>query len=424
MENEVVFGKEVSFDVQRKISLRIVLNPFAIFSAVWILVPLVHLMDLTLVYPALDVKTGLFLFAMVLISIGLAFFYDRKFLKERQYVFFENSKPSYLLIIALYVMTVLECIYSKQVPLFNIRKSMSSYKDFGIPMVSFFVNLVFFALDGMSSVKLIYGDKESFKGNLLVVFLTWFRFVLLYSRGNVLICVLITALVFLSRQKLTHRLVILMVLAALIGLLGFNALGNIRMNSKWNDSSQIIAIAQIRPQYYWLSSFSWDLVYIDTPLGNLLYNIKNVPPEYSASGLLSQLLPDFLSKRIFPQYDSSLFLAIENLTVSSMFAGGYKYGGYFGMFLSFVELCAFILLFAYLTKDSFKEFLAVSASLSVAAFMSFFDNPISVSGCSFFVVFLFLFKFFDPQSISPESVQKLAMLFKIPAWDILSEELD
>lgn len=424
MENEVVLGKEVSFDTKRKISLRIVLNPFAIFSAVWILVPLVHLMDLTLVYPSLDTKTGLFLLSVILISLALAVYYDKKFLKEREFVFFENSKPSYLLIVSLYAMTVIECIYSKQVPLFNIRKSMSSYKDFGIPMVTFFANLVFFALDGMSSVKMVYGEKKDFKGNLLVVLLTWFRFLLLYSRGNVLVCVLITSIVFLSRQKLTHRLVLMMVLAILIGLLGFNALGNIRMNSKWNDSSQIIAIAQIRPQYYWLSSFSWGLVYIDTPLGNLLYNIKNVPPEYSVAGLFSQLLPDFLSKRIFPQYDSALFLAIENLTVSSMFAGGYKYGGYFGMFLSFAELCLFILLFAHLTKDSFKEFLAASASLTVASFMSFFDNPISVSGCSFYVVLLFLFKFFDPQSVSPEMVQKLALLFRIPAWDVLDEELD
>ena len=373
---------------ENTIKFKSAINPFYWFALTWTVVLLIHCLNLTTVYPALNIQMFLFLALTIVLSIIFGVIFNKYFLKKTIFVCLKNSKPSTLLILIGYALTLLEIIYSKQIPLLNIRSSMSSYKDFGIPTLSFAITSYFVYLNTITSAKWIYGDKDYKLPNLLILIMINFRFLLVYSRGGILTCLLITFVLWLSKRKLSFKLVILFLVIAIVGLYGFNVLGNIRMNSKWNDSSQIIQIAHLRSKYYFLKDFSWGLVYIDTPLGNLLYNQQNIPVEYSLQGLLSQLIPDYLSKRLWPQYDSTLFLPIENLTVSSMYAGCYKYGGFFGMLLSYLELVGFIFIFAKLCSKNSKHFLACCGGLTIIAAMTFFDNTISFSGSSFYMVFL------------------------------------
>jgi hypothetical protein len=129
---------------------------------------------------------------------------------------------------------------------------------------------------------------------------------------------------------------------------------------------------------------------VATPLGNLSYNYQNVPSLNSVSGLLSQLIPDFIAKRLWAGYSSSLTLVQPGLTVSSMFAGGYKYYGLLGMSLSYLELVLLVFAVPAITKKNTKYFLASLASLSVIAALTFFDNMVTYSGYSFFLIFFVL----------------------------------
>lgn len=370
------------------IKFKSALNPFFWFATTWIIVLLIHCLNLTTVYPTLNIEMFSFLCLTIILSIIFGIIFNKYFLENTTFIFLKNSNPSTLLITIGYALTLLEIIYSKQIPLLNIRSSMSSYKDFGIPTLSFAITSFFYYLNVITSAKLVYGNKEHILQNILILIMINFRFLLTYSRGGILTCLLISFVLWLSKRKFSFKLIILFLIIAIIGLYGFNILGNIRMNSKWNDSSEIIKIAHIRSEYYFLKDFSWGLVYIDTPLGNLLYNQINIPVDYSFKGLLSQLIPDYISKRIWPQYNSSLYLPIPNLTVSSMYAGCYKYGGFLGMFISYLELVAFIFIFAKLCNKNSKHFLACCASLVVIATLTFFDNTISYSGSSFYVVFI------------------------------------
>ncbi len=373
---------------ENTIKFKEALNPFFWFALTWIVVLLIHCLNLTTIYPALNIEMFLFLSLTIILSIILGIIFNKKFLNKLTFINLKKSNPSRILILIGYLLTFLEILYSKQIPLLNIRSSMSSYKDFGIPTLSFAITSFFVYLNTITSAKWVYGNKEERIQNLLILLMINFRFLLVYSRGGILTCVLISFVIWLSKRKFTLKLVLLFLALAIIGLYAFNVLGNIRMNSKWNDSSQIIQIAHLRTEYYFLKDFSWGLVYIDTPLGNLLYNQQNIPVEYSFQGLLSQLIPDYISKRIWPQYDSSLYLPIENLTVSSMYAGCFKYGGFVGMFLSYLELAMFIFVFAYLCKKNSKHFLACCGGLTIIAAMTFFDNTISFSGSSFYMVYL------------------------------------
>lgn len=373
---------------ENTIKFKEALNPFYWFALTWIVVLLIHCLNLTTIYPALNIEMFLFLSLTIVLSIILGIIFNKKFLIKLSFINLKKSNPSRILILIGYSLTFLEIIYSKQIPLLNIRSSMSSYKDFGIPTLSFAITSFFVYLNTLTSAKWVYGNKEERIPNLLILLMINFRFLLVYSRGGILTCLLISFVIWLSKRKFTFKLILLFLALAIIGLYAFNILGNIRMNSKWNDSSKIIQIAHLRSEYYFLKDFSWGLVYIDTPLGNLLYNQQNIPVEYSFQGLLSQLIPDYISKRIWPQYDSSLYLPIENLTVSSMYAGGFKYGGFFGMFLSYLELSVFIFIFAYLCRKNSKHFLACCGGLTIIAAMTFFDNTISFSGSSFYMVYL------------------------------------
>lgn len=373
---------------ENNIKFKSALNPFYWFAITWIVVLLIHCLNLTTIYPALNIEMFLFLSLTIILSILFGIIFNKYFLKKTLFVSLKKSKPSTILILVGYVLTLLEILYSKQIPLLNIRSSMSSYKDFGIPTLSFAITSFFFYLNAITSTKAVYGNKEYIIPNILILIMINFRFLLVYSRGGILTCLLISFVLWLSKRQFSFKLIILFLIIAIIGLYGFNILGNIRMNSKWNDSSEIIKIAKIRSEYYFLKDFSWGLVYIDTPIGNLLYNQINITVEYSFKGLLSQLIPDYISKRIWPQYNSSLFLPIPNLTVSSMYAGCYKYGGFFGMFLSYLELVAFIFIFAKLCNKNSKHFLACCGSLVIISAMTFFDNTISYSGSSFYVAFI------------------------------------
>lgn len=401
-----------------KIGRRWIRNPFIWFALIWTIVPLIHLLNITSIYPSLNIKMGLFLLTIVGMSWLFAVLFDRFFLKGKDLVMLENDKPSYKLLIFGCLLTLMEFVYSKQIPLFVIRSDAHAYSAFGIPTISFAITSYFYALLAVASAKFVYGAKKNQRGNFIIRCRVVLRFLLTYSRGGIITCFLIFFFLWLSKHKFSFRLFLLFICVGLAGLVGFNILGNIRMNSAWNDSSAIIELAHIRPNYSFLSGISWSLVYLDTPLGNLLYNIEKVSYSFSGEGLLSQLLPDYLSKRIWPMYDSSLELVVPALTVSSMFAGGFKYGGFFGRFLCFAELSLFIFAFGYLTRNNFKYFLATSSSLCVVALLTFFDNTISYSGSSFYLVFIAFASVFDKSLLSPKQIQMIPSVFLETITDI------
>ena len=166
------------------------------------------------------------------------------------------------------------------------------------------------------------------------------------------------------------------------------------MGYAWNDSSYLLNIAEFNKKYYALKDFSWGIVYLDTPLGNLLYNERYIQPLNDYNGLISQLFPSVISERLFPNYDSELTLAIPNLTVSSMFAGGYKYYGYVGMAVIFIEMILIILISALLCKKENFALLACSTFVSILCAMSFFDNMFYSSGNSFALIYLIIYLWF------------------------------
>ncbi len=400
----------------KKVNSRFLLNPFIWFAFMWSLVLIIHSLGLTTLYPATPNRLLVFFLAIILISIILAFIYDRKFLSYHSLVYFKKDKPSVILAILVGLVFVGGCVYSKGIPLIQtLQGNTQAYMSFGIPHVTFLSICLTTALCVLSAVKLIYGNEHRV-ANLLILLECYFIPLLSYSRGMLIFYGVITLVILLSRIVFSWKTVLVILAVAIIGALLFNYTGNIRIGAKWNDSSYFLSIAYFNPRYYVLKDFSWILVYLDTPLGNLCYNMVNIPQVNDWKGLFSQLIPDFLSKRILPQYTSSLFLAQPALTVSSMFAGGYKYGGLLGMALAYLELVVLIFLVALFTKKNSKAFLAATASLSIIAAMSFFNNMVTFSGYSLFLIFFVVDRLYEKNNRFDLECQ-LVIQYYLPVLD-------
>jgi hypothetical protein len=369
---------------------RTILNPFFWFTFVWTLVLIIYSMNIATIYPALSLPLFLFFVIILVVSVILGILFDRLFLKKRAWVILKSDRPAYGLMLVCLASFLLEVLVCRMVPLLEVFKGNSAaYKDFSVKYFSFLAVSLTLVLDAISSVKLVYGGKDRMK-NLWGLAACYLIFLLSYSRGVLILSLLITAVVIISRFKVSVRGVALVLILAVLGAFVFNVAGNLRQRASWNDSAFIMAISGFNPQYSYLKDFSWVLVYVATPLGNLSYNYQNVPSLNSVSGLLSQLIPDFIAKRLWAGYSSSLTLVQPGLTVSSMFAGGYKYYGLLGMSLSYLELVLLVFAVPAITKKNTKYFLASLASLSVIAALTFFDNMVTYSGYSFFLIFFVL----------------------------------
>lgn len=371
------------------------LNPFYIFSFIWTIIVLLYSLNILTIYPRMPAKLLLFFVSIILMSLIFGYIYKKRYLSKSHIVCSINDKPLRMLFFVCLIGFVIEIIYTGSIPLITVLKGdTSTYASFGITSFTFVVVSATIGLEALSSIKWIYGKKHK-KENFLISMFPILRFILVYSRGLLILCLAIIALPFLAKIKITFTKVVAFLIVLVIGALGFNAFGNLRVGSSWSDSSYIMNITNFNDEYSCLSPFSWVLTYVLSPTGNLAYNVSNNLATYDMRGVLSQLLPDVLSKRLFSGYTSDIPLPQPGLTVSTMFSGSYKYMGFLGMYLSFFELVLLIFIFTELSKRNDVSFVAIMSSLSIITALCFFDNMIHYSGYSFFLFFIIGYSFFS-----------------------------
>lgn len=368
----------------------IVLNPFFWFSAIWLIVLLLYLMNFCEIYPTIDLGLLFFFLVIIICSFIFCYIYQKKFLKPNFCFTLKNTKPNYLLGTICLLTFLVEVAYSKKIPLLDtLAGDGGSYYEFGLPSLTFVFVSLRIALVVLSSAKLIY-FKENRLQNFILLIIPCIIFLLTYTRGILFFSLMIVVLIWFSKYKLSFKTLVILFLLVLMGCFVFNILGNIRQSSPWYDSSYLINISGFRFGDTVLSHFSWIIVYLVSPLGNLNFNVLNSAQNLNFFGLISQLIPDFLSKRIFPEFTSEISLVQPGLNVSSTFAGVFKYGGILGMYIGFIELVIFIFLIAKITLKNNTIFIASTASLSAVCIITFFTNPISYSGYSLFILILLL----------------------------------
>ena len=370
------------------------LNPYFAFSFIWLFLLIIHLFNFNTKFPPATVELTVFSLFISFTSFVIGIFYNIH-IREKADGLAVDDRPTFKLMIVSVLIFIAAVIHARSVPIISVlRGNVEAYQNFGITTLTPIGYCCSVTVIVISAVKFFYGEKNKWK-NLLNIGIGFLTFILVYSRGLIILSGLIVVIIGASKYRFSFKSIVFLLVLLIIGMLGFNAFGNIRHGYSWNNSSYLIEVAGFNKDYLALSNFSWTIVYVDTPFGNLAYNMQNEFTDYDFMGLVSQLLPDMVSKRILPDYVGGIQLAVPSLTVSSMFAGGYCYFGVIGMYIQYFEMIIVTFIVTRLSKCNRLTFIAVSASMTALLFLSFFVNTITYSGFFMPVIFMLVYGYFS-----------------------------
>ena len=213
-------------------------------------------------------------------------------------------------------------------------------------------------------------------------------FLLLLSREAIVLCLIMAAFIFLSTTRLTAVRIVVAVVAALLVMYAFGGLGNLRSPGLgFNDSSYIIQLSEVTDRYPSAlpGQFLWSYMYVVVPLGNLNHVVGTLTPLYSYSDMLVNMLPDFLSKRLFPSFDATTPLIVSYFNVSTGHAAAWKFNGYLALSAMYVSVLAIAGIAPSVTRPAWRR-ASWAVSCGVVVFM-FFTNALSYSAVSFALAF-------------------------------------
>lgn len=300
---------------------------------------------------------------------------NNRFAKKNNYVI------STIFFICLYS---LNFIYARDVPLISsLLFDSVSYIDFqGIPTLGVFITTA----TEVYGVTLIYQFVRHMSFQLGWQVLSIVALYLLQLNRNALMLFTIAFIIFyLCCHKVKVKTLIGAGVLGMVVLFLIGVLGNVRQLSEWNDSSYISQLAVINDKYpFWLpKQYIWAYIYIVSPIVNLNYNVVNHLYEVDSTNLAITFIPDFIQKRISPDYSPQIILVRRYFNVSTVYASCYKYGGILGILLMQGLLMAETLFVTYLCGAFRHRVVEKNVMLMMQVYfmiMTFFDNVFRFTG--------------------------------------------
>jgi hypothetical protein len=187
------------------------------------------------------------------------------------------------------------------------------------------------------------------------------------SRGTIVILLLSILMIFLLtfQKKITIKLALIIGLLLAFGLYLFGITGNYRMNHDYGrvenltESSLILSIGKANNKF--TSSgipkpFYWTYIYATSPIANFRYNTEVSNPQVNTANvsefLVTNFLPDFISKRVFPTYedDYRAWLMTNEFTVTTAFTLPYTFLGWMGVYIFLIYSLVFPIVYLELIR--------------------------------------------------------------------------
>jgi len=366
-------------------------NPFYLFVITFTIVIVTYQFGWSALYPNLSFLLILFFIITFLSSLFLGAVIDKY--NPIIYKKLDSSKGVKNTITAIFILLMVEFIYTKGIPLFLVLSGANyKYEEFGIPTLhpllatftSFYTVYVFH----------IWLSEKKIK-NLINLFILLLFPVLIYNRGMLLISLVSCLIVFLmSIKKVRLRTRIYIAVLVAILLYFFGVLGNYRLvKSSSNDYFLEIAGATDSFKNSRIpKSYFWSYIYISSPLANLQNNInENRPEKIKVKDYVStELIPDFISKRLSKTIKAEraeITQITSFLTVGTVFARSFSLLGWVGMYLMYLFIASFVLLYIVILRKSNKYYVAGIAILSTFVIFNTFSNMIYFSGVSFQLIY-------------------------------------
>lgn len=374
-------------------------NPFYLYVITFTIVIVTYQFGWSSLYPKLSFLLLLFFIVTFIVSLLLGATIDKY--NPIIYSEIENTDFVKRTIIGIYILLIIEFIYTKGIPLLLVFSSSTfRYEEFGIPTL----HPILATFTSFYTVYVFHAWLSEKKLKNLIYFLLLLLFpILIYNRGMLLISLVSCLIVFLlsiKKVKLKARIYIAVLVVVLLYF--FGVLGNYRMvKSSSNEYFMEVAEAtdsfrnsRIPKEYF------WSYIYISSPLANLQNNInENGPEQIRVKDFIStELLPDFISKRLaklIHAEQGEIVQIASFLTVGTVFARSYSLLGWAGIYLMYLFIAAFVFLYIIILRKSNKYYVTGISILSTFIIFNAFSNMIYFSGLSFqltFPIILGIFK--------------------------------
>ncbi|MFE0433121.1 hypothetical protein ACFW0R_28080, partial [Citrobacter freundii] len=246
---------------------------------------------------------------------------------------------------------------------------------------------------------LVYKEKYY----LLIFFFSLFFSISIVNRGT-LMFILLAVIISYASLNLNILKIFKILITIFLVIFAFGILGNLRMiSSGYKDQDAILKIGQASENFTKTNlptEFFWAYLYISSPYANLENEVKKraINDQNNISGFLNyEILPDFISKRLnFINNKSNLL--VDELNVSTMYAGSINKMGFIGAFLLYFWYVFAILITPFLINREY--FIPTVILLSTLSSFLMFDNVLKFSGFVFQFFILILFSRFKFKQIS------------------------
>jgi oligosaccharide repeat unit polymerase len=372
---------------------RVLFSPFMAYCLSFLLVIPIYLLDWSYLFPKLTFPLLFFFLVTFCIAIlGSLFFKNLLSLKYKKQVV--GGKDLYAALLILFYL--MDCGYSRVIPLVAVASKISSYIDianyFGIPvfhvfMVGFtaFISVYFFH-SYLSQKKIKY---------LLYYILTIVLPLLIVSRITITFIFIASTYVYLmSIQKNFLGKIFKIAIVAILFFAAFGFIGNVRSA---DAGELILEIGEAKPSFKesWVPNpYFWAYLYIASPLAELQLNLDRREVPFTENKLIQLIIHEFfwdsVSKRIDTKYDfkrTEITQINGALNVGSVFAKPYVYLGVWGMYIMYGYMFILTGFFLFTLNTESKYYITYIACFNTLVILCIFDNLFAYTPLGIIVIF-------------------------------------
>lgn len=393
------------------------INPWYTYVFSFSLVLLCYSLNWSELYPSLTLPLLIFLFITFIVSLVIGWRHKTWFIFKK----INYDKNLYRVTFYIYALWIMEFIYEQGIPLIKVIKGdYYDYTQFGIPTLHVFI----VTFSSFFVVYLFHVYISNKKSNLLIIYLlNLLPAILIVNRGmfliNLVSCFFVYFIYFFNENLDFVKIAkkgFSIALIVLVIFFSFGAIGNLRTASQFagnnpNLDNFILEIGKAKGDFINSSipkEFFWVYLYISSPLANLQANINDdrsldLDLNNFIMFINTQLLPDFISKRISNLYDTEkerAMLITEELTVSSVYTGSYVYLSWLGLVIMAIFIMSFPLFYISFLSKKNKYYVTAIAILNSLYLFLIFDNMFYFSGLSLQLLYPLIFHKLDKMKLT------------------------
>lgn len=372
---------------------KIIVNPYILYSIVWLLVLSLYSFHWTYLYPPLSI--GLFIFLVSTSFLSLLWGLHKYHVKAFEAISFVPNIKHYIFckkmikIPTLFI--IVEFVVFRTIPLLSYllgNADSELYQEFGVPFIHVIVVNLFLVLGFFNFQCFVLATDKKLKISFLKLFIYIFLALATLMNRAVLMYMIVGAIILFCFVKKRVFKYIGSIGLTMFGILFlFGMLGNIR-NGGDNESGKIYMnnLCEVTPDFEKSivpTEFLWPYIYITSPLSNVQFTINRTRPDVTLDNTVSLLIneccPQLISKRLNVDHKEGK-LIISNLNVGSVYMNAYACLGWFGLITMFAFMFFFVEINLALVPRNNVFFLTLLILINIIVMFNIFDNMFIFSG--------------------------------------------